>query len=143
MAAALTAAIAGVMYWAPKMTGRFAADGIGKLNVLVLLGGGVLAGVPLVVLGFATRFDGLADAADALWVLSVAGAVLLALGALLALAALVTTGRGPSVEGDAWGTGQTLEWACSSPPPTGNFGELAVVRSPEPLLDAAEPAEEA
>ena len=37
VAAVLTSAIAGLMYWAPKMTGRFAADGIGKLNVLVLL----------------------------------------------------------------------------------------------------------
>jgi len=34
-----------------------------------------------------------------------------------------------------WESGQTLEWACDSPPPTGNFGELAVVRSAEPLLD--------
>ena len=55
------------MYWAPKMTGREAADGLGKLNVLVLLGGGVLAGLPLILLGFATKFDGLADAADALY----------------------------------------------------------------------------
>ena len=143
VAAVLTAAIAGVMYWAPKMTGRMAADGIGKLNVLVLLGGGVLAGVPLIVLGFASRFDGLNDAADALHGISVAGDALLALGALLAVFALVTTSHGASVEGDAWGTGQTLEWGCPSPPPAGNFGELAVVRSPEPLLDAAEPAEEA
>ena len=143
LGAALAAASAGVMYWAPKMTGREAADGLGKLNVLVLLGGGALAGLPLVVLGFATKFDGLEDAADALWVLSAVGAALLALGALLTLLALVSTGRGASVEADPWGTGQTLEWACPSPPPAGNFGELAVVRSPEPLLDAADPAEEA
>jgi cytochrome c oxidase subunit I+III len=143
VAAVLTAAIAGLMYWAPKMTGRFAADGMGKLNVLVLFGGGVLAGLPLVLLGFATRFTGLADAADFLHVVSVAGAALLALGVLLGLVALVTTSHGPSVDADAWGTGQSLEWACPSPPPPGNFGELAVVRSPEPVLDAAEPAEEA
>jgi cytochrome c oxidase subunit 1 len=141
--AVLSAAAAGVMYWAPKMTGRYAADGIGMLNALVLLGGGVLAGVPLLVLGFAHRWTGLADAADALNVIAVVGDVLLALGVLLVLAALVTTSHGASVEADAWGTGQTLEWACPSPPPTGNFGELAVVRSPEPLLDAADTAEEA
>ena len=143
IAAVITSAIAGLMYWAPKMTGRFAADGMGKLNVLVLFGGGLLAGLPLILLGFATKFDGLADAADALHVISVAGAALLALGVLLGLVALVTTAHGPSVDADAWGTGQTLEWACPSPPPPGNFGELAVVRSPEPVLDAAEPAEEA
>lgn len=143
VAAVLAAAIAGIMYWAPKMTGRLAADGIGKINVLVMLGGGALAGLPLILLGFAAKFDGLTDAADALYGLSAAGAALLALGVLLALVALITTGHGASVEGDAWGTGQTLEWSCPSPPPPGNFGELAVVRSPEPLLDAAEHAEEA
>jgi heme/copper-type cytochrome/quinol oxidase subunit 1 len=145
VAAVLTAAIAGLMYWAPKMTGRLAADGIGKINVLVLLGGGALAGLPLIVLGFATRFDGLSSksVANACYGISAAGAALLALGVLLGLIALITTGRGASVEGDAWGTGQSLEWACPSPPPTGNFGELAVVRSPEPLLDAAELVEEA
>ena len=142
-AAALTAGIAGVMFWAPKMTGRSAADGLGKLNVLVLLGGGLLAGLPLILLGFATRFHGLNDAADAMYAISMVGDALLALGALLAVLALVSTARGASVEGDAWGTGQTLEWACPSPPPAGNFGELAVVRSPEPLLDAAEIVEEA
>lgn len=142
-AATLAGASAGVMYWAPKMTGREPADGLGKLNTLVFLGGGALAGIPLLVLGFSTRFDGLADAADALLVIAVIGDVLLALGVLLTLLALVSTQRGARVEADAWGTGQSLEWACPSPPPPGNFGELAVVRSPEPLLDAAEPAEEA
>jgi heme/copper-type cytochrome/quinol oxidase subunit 1 len=143
VAAALTAASAGVMYWAPKMTGRTPSDAYGKLNVLVLLVGGALAGLPLVVLGFATKFDSLADAADALQGVAVAGDIVLAFGLLLTLVALVSTTRGASVGADAWGTGQTLEWACPSPPPPGNFGELAVVRSPEPLLDAAEPAEEA
>ena len=143
ISAAFTAGIAGVMYWAPKMVGREAVDVLGKLNVLVLLGGGALAGLPLILLGFATKFDGLNDAADALWVVSIIGAVLLALGSLLAVLALGSTVKGPRVEADVWGTGQTLEWACPSPPPAGNFGELPLVRSPEPLLDAAEPVEEA
>jgi heme/copper-type cytochrome/quinol oxidase subunit 1 len=143
IAAVITAAVAGLMYWAPKMTGRFAADGLGKLNALVLLGGGLLAGLPLILLGFATRFDGLSGAADTLHGIAVAGSALLAIGVLLGLFALITTSHGPSVEADAWGTGQSLEWACPSPPPPGNFGELAVVRSPEPVLDAAESAEEA
>jgi heme/copper-type cytochrome/quinol oxidase subunit 1 len=143
LASVLSAGAAGVMYWAPKMTGRRPADAIGMLNVLVILGGGALAGIPLIVLGFSTKWTGIADASDALFGISVAGDALLALGALLVLAALVTTSHGASVEADAWGTGQSLEWACPSPPPPGNFGELALVRSPEPLLDAAEPVEEA
>lgn len=143
MASVLAAGAAGVMYWAPKATGRMPADGLGKLNVLVILGGGTLAGLPLIVLGFATKFDSISDASDALIGISVAGDALLALGALLVLGALVTTSHGASVDADAWGTGQSLEWACPSPPPAGNFGALALVRSPEPLLDTAEPTEEA
>ncbi len=142
-AAVLAAGVAGLMYWAPKMTGRAPAEGLGKLNVLVLLGGGVLAGLPLIVLGFATKYDGLADAADTLNGISVAGDALLALGAVITLFALLSTARGARVEDDAWGTGQTLEWSCPSPPPTGNFGELPVIVSAEPLLDASEPSEEA
>ena len=38
--------------------------------------------------------------------------------------------------------GLTLEWATTSPPPIANFGELAEVTSPEPLLDWREPETE-
>jgi len=40
---------------------------------------------------------------------------------------------------DPW-DGQTLEWATSSPAPTGNFAEVPMVASPEPLLDLKENA---
>lgn len=137
LGAALTAAVAGIGYWGPKMTGGHSVDAIGKLNVLVLLGGGALGGLSLCVLGFSTRFSGLSDARDALLVVSVIGSALLAMGALLAILGLLSGARksAPDAGNDPWGTGQTLEWACSSPPSTGNFGDLAVVRSPEPLLD--------
>lgn len=137
LAAALTLAAAGIMYWAPKITGHLPADGAGKLAVLLFLGGGALAGLPMCVLGFANRFTGLADANDLLMWLTVAGSALLALGGLVILAGLLSGARkgAPEAGSDPWGTGQTLEWACPSPPPTGNFGTLAVVRSAEPLLD--------
>ncbi len=137
IAAALSAAAAGIGYWGPKMTGGHSADGLGKLNVLVLLGGGALGGLSLCVVGFSHRFTGLDGAHDALVVVSMIGCALLALGGALALLGLLSGARkgAPEAAADAWGTGQTLEWACSSPPPTGNFGDLAVVRSPEPLLD--------
>ncbi len=135
--AALTAAIAGIGYWGPKMTGGQLADGLGKLNVLVTLGGGVLGGISLCVLGFATRFSGLSGSHDTLVVVSAIGTALFAIGSLIAIGSLLSGARkgAPEAGDNPWGTGQTLEWACSSPPPTGNFGDLAVVRSPEPLLD--------
>ena len=42
--------------------------------------------------------------------------------------------KADDVPADPWG-GQTLEWATTSPPPLGNFDELPVVTSAEPLLD--------
>jgi cytochrome c oxidase subunit 1 len=137
MAAAMAAAASGIAYWAPKMTGGRALDALGKLNMLVVLGGGVLGGLSLCVLGFATRFTGLQNANDALLVVSIIGVAMLAGTALLSLLGLLSGARrsAPEAGADPWGSGQTLEWACPSPPPTGNFGELAVVRSPEPLLD--------
>jgi len=137
LGAALAAVAAGIGYWGPKMTGGHLADGIGKLNVLVMLGGGILGGVSLCVVGFSTRFTGLSGAQDTLVVISVFGSALFAIGCVLVILGLASGARkgAPEAGDDAWGTGQTLEWACPSPPPTGNFGELAVVRSPEPLLD--------
>lgn len=137
LGAALTAAAAGIGYWGPKMTGGESVDAVGKLNVLVLLGGGALGGLSLCVIGFSTRFSGLDSARDALFVVSMIGTALLALGALLVILGLLSGARksAPEAGDNPWGSGQTLEWACASPPPTGNFGDLAVVRSPEPLLD--------
>jgi heme/copper-type cytochrome/quinol oxidase subunit 1 len=143
MATGLGAALAGIYYWAPKLRGRFANEAMAKLTVLLVLGGGALAGLPLLVLGFENRFDGLADAADALHAVAVAGDGLMALAVLVAAVAVLVGQRGDGPADDAWGTGQTLEWMTGSPPVPGNFGELDVVGSPEPLLDAAESAEEA
>ena len=143
IAAVLTSGIAGLVYWAPKFGGHRAPEPVGLVSVLVLLGGGVLAGLPLIVLGFSTKFTALADAADLLQYVAIAGDALLALGAVLGLLALASTFRGEAADSDAWGTGQTLEWMCSSPPVAGDFAELVTVTSAEPLLDAAAGSQEA
>jgi heme/copper-type cytochrome/quinol oxidase subunit 1 len=143
LAAVLSGGVAGVIYWAPKFTGRFAKEPVGLLCVLVLLGGGVLAGLPFVALGFSTKFTGLDSASDALQYVAVIGDALLALGAVLGLLALGSAMRGAGAAADAWGTGQTLEWMCSSPPAPADFSELVTVMSAEPLLDAAAGTQEA
>lgn len=137
VAAALSSGIAGTMYWAPKFSGRFAPEPLGLLAILVALGGGVLAGLPWVVLGFANRFTGLDSASDALQYVSLVGDALIAAAAVLGLLALVGSFRGESAGSDAWGSGQTLEWMCSSPPAPDDFADLVTVTSAEPLLDAA------
>ena len=137
--AATVAAGGALAYWAPKIWGRSANNGIALLAVLASFSGAVVGGVALVVNGFQVRLDGLADASDFLNGVAVAGVALLALGVLLAIVSLL--GRGPAAGDDPW-QGQTLEWATTSPPPVGNFGTLPPVTSAEPLLDQREPAPE-
>ena len=45
------------------------------------------------------------------------------------------------IAGDNPWDGQTLEWACSSPPPDHNFESLPPIRSERPLWDANHPDE--
>jgi cytochrome c oxidase subunit 1 len=136
LGAALTGSLAGLFFWAPKIWGRFAKDGLAKLSSLAAFGGVLIAGLALCAAGFGNRWEPLADASDALHGIAAAGAALVVVAVLLAVGALLTGAR-DDVADDAWGTGQTLEWMTASPPPVGNFGALAEVTSPEPALDAA------
>ena len=45
------------------------------------------------------------------------------------------------IAGDNPWDGQTLEWACSSPPPDHNFEALPPIRSERPVWDANHPDE--
>jgi heme/copper-type cytochrome/quinol oxidase subunit 1 len=146
VAAVTAGAVAGLVYWASKLSGGAARGPLAGLAALAALGGGVLWGLALVLAGLGARVSALADATDTLLVVAAVGAVLVAGGIALAGVALATAGRGPS-DDDPWGTGQSLEWATASPPATGNFVEVPVVASPEPLVDlrggtASELAEE-
>jgi heme/copper-type cytochrome/quinol oxidase subunit 1 len=137
--AAAIAALGGLVYWSPKLFGRFANDGLAKLAALVALVGALVAGLPLMVFGFALKADALADSGQFLNGLSAVGAGVLAVAVLLVVVALIMGSKGDAPADDAWGVGQTLEWATGSPPPPGNFGQLERVSSPEPLLDIADP----
>jgi cytochrome c oxidase subunit I len=142
-AGAFAGALAGVYLWGPKIAGKKHADGVGSLLALLVLVGGLLAGTPLLLLGFANRTESLADSANVMFTAAAAGTAVLAFVALVALVVSIASRVGAlstdaTVDADAWGFGQTLEWAAASPPDPGNFGELAHVTSPEPLLDLAE-----
>lgn len=133
LAAVAAAALGAAAWWAPKISGDQLPMGLGILGALAALGGGVLWGLGLVLAGASARFSGLEGALDALVVIAAVGMVFVAgaliLGGLGLLAARGTT------EDDPWGTGQTLEWATTSPPAVGNFEEVPAVTSAEPLCD--------
>ncbi len=142
--ASITAAVAGIWFWAVKLEGRPLSAGLGRLAIVDLVLGALLLGAADVVSGFfdadvlqlAVPDDEIVEVLD---VVAVVGGVLVALGALGVLAAVARSMLGSAGEADAdpW-SGHTLEWATTSPPPPGNFPEPpAKVVSEAPLLDAA------
>ncbi|HVN51825.1 MAG TPA: cbb3-type cytochrome c oxidase subunit I [Acidimicrobiales bacterium] len=132
-------ALGGVLYWAPKLFGRLANDGVAKLAALVGVVGGLVAGIPLLVYGFGLKSSSIIDSAHFLNGTSALGSALVAAAVVLVLVALVMGRR--DVGADAWGRGQTLEWTVASPAPAGGFGPLDRVVSPEPALDRADAVE--
>ena len=141
VAAATLASLGGLIHWAPKIFGRFAAEGLAKLAAVVALVGGLLAGLPLMVVGFSVKFDGLTGAAKALQGISAFGLVLMFVAIAAVVIGLLTGDGDNKPEADAWGRGQTLEWIAASPPTAADFYALDPVRSAEPLLDINEAQE--
>ena len=136
---AVAAAVAGIWFWAPKISGRELSVSMGRLVMLDIVVGAVLLGGADFVSGFleapafAHRIPSNAsplvaapsnqDLVEVMNVVGAIGAVLIALGVLGVVAALAKAMRSnEEVDDNPYG-GQTLEWATSSPPLPGNFSE--------------------
>ena len=103
--------------------------------MLDFIGAGVLMGAAHLLIGF--DFDSGLNETMA-WIVFV-GAILAVLGAVGVVASVVSARRSGADAGDDPWHGHTLEWATTTPVPSGNFvGPLARVTSEAPLLDAAE-----
>lgn len=137
VAAVAAGSVAAASWWASKVGGGTLPAPLGNLGLLAGLGGGMLWGIALLLAGASARFTGLEGAVDTLIVAAVVGVALVA-GAV-ALTGLGLLGARGTQEPDPWGTGQTLEWLTDSPPASGNFAEVPVVASAEPLVDARGP----
>ena len=148
--AAAIAALGGVVYWAPKIVGRQLHEAGARAVALLLLVGTVLWSLPDAISGLLGQpgVPGLvptdnADAIKALDVVSAVGGGGLALGVAAFVALLVRSTRSQDLPGDDPWSGHTLEWATSSPPPTGNFASLPALTSEAPLYDARHQPQEA
>src|SRR5947209_8427926 len=139
--------IAALYYWAPKLWGRHLNAGVGALQLLAVLGGVLLAFVPLLIVGAqgmhrrATTYS--ADSWGTANLVSTIGSYLLAFGiALFVLNVVVSVvlKRGKVATDDPWDA-DTLEWATTSPPPAHNFESLPEIRSDRPLHDLRVAAE--
>jgi cytochrome c oxidase subunit 1 len=138
------AAFAGIYYWYPKMTGRMLSETLGKLSFIVMFIGFNLTFFPqhdLGLRGMPRRIEtyGSQYGWNFLNMLSSIGAYILAAGVLITVWNLFHSYRNGAIAGDNPWDGQTLEWACSSPPSDHNFESLPPIRSERPLWDANHP----
>jgi len=141
IAGTVFAALAGIYYWFPKMTGRFLSDRLGKVQFWFTAVGFALTFFPMYalgVLGMPRRVYTYSE--DVAWadlnLLSTIGGYLLAAGFLILFVNIFASLRSGERAGDNPWRAWTLEWATSSPPPHGNFARLPEVRSDRPLYDA-------
>ena len=125
-------ALAGYNYWFPKAFGFTLDERWGKASFWCWIIGFYLAFMPLYVLGMrgmTRRLQNIADPSwrPLLWVAEL-GAIIIFLGIVCQLVQIYVSIRTREsrrdLTGDPWGTGRTLEWATSSPPPAYNFAVL-------------------
>ncbi|MDQ2726800.1 MAG: cytochrome c oxidase subunit I [Actinomycetota bacterium] len=135
---------AGIYYWYPKFTGRKLHEGWGKISFVLIFVGVNLCFFPQHDLGLRgmQRRIAIYDANEGwnfLNLLSSIGAYITGLGVLATVWNLFASYRKGEIAGDNPWDGQTLEWACSSPPAEHNFESLPPIRSERPLWDAMHP----
>ena len=140
---ALFGIFGGITYWFPKIAGFRLHEGIGKAAFWCWLIGFYLAFVPLYVLGLMgapRRLDNydLSHGWQPLFIVAMAGGMLIGLGIMLQLLQIVVSIRmrkelKENVV-DPW-DGRTLEWATHTPVPVYNFAVLPPVPSRDPYWD--------
>ena len=140
VAGAVSAAMAALYYWFPKMTGRMLDERLGKLSFWLQFVGFLgtfliqhslgLSGMPRRIYTYAS---------DAGWgpenLISTVGAYVLGIGVVITVVNVAwSLRRGRRAGPDPW-RGNTLEWFTPSPPPPHNFDVIPRVRSVEPMRD--------
>jgi len=122
--AVLTAFLAGVHYWWPKMTGKMYDERRGRIAALLVFVGFNLTFVPQFLAGLRgmpRRYATFAEQYTSLNRASTIGAFMLGTGLAVTLWYLIESlWRGRKAPANPWG-GTTLEWFSTSPPPHHNF----------------------
>ncbi|HET9655971.1 MAG TPA: cytochrome c oxidase subunit I [Kineosporiaceae bacterium] len=136
----------GLYYWWPKLTGRMLNERLGKVHFwLTFLGfhATFLVMHWLGVAGMSRRYaDYLPeDGFTTLNHIATAGSLVLGLSTIPFVWNVFHTWlRAPLVTvDDPWGSGSSLEWATSCPPPRHNFTTLPRIRSERPAWDLHHP----
>ncbi|MBF6629998.1 MAG: cytochrome o ubiquinol oxidase subunit I [Comamonas sp.] len=127
--------LAGINYWFPKAFGYKLNEFWGKVSFWCWLVGFWVAFTPLYILGLmgvtrrVNHFDD--QSLQIYFVIAAVGVAIIAAGVGAFLLQLVVSyfqrDQLRDNNGDSWGSGRTLEWATSSPPPVYNFAKTPVV----------------
>jgi len=136
MGGVLTALLAGLHWWWPKMTGRMYRQGLGRFSAALYAIGLNMAFIPQIIQGVAGVPRGVfthqAGLATAEWV-SLVGMWVMITGLVLVVSNLFgSLFDGPEAPADPWGAA-TLEWRTDSPPPARNFA-AAVSAGDDPYV---------
>ncbi len=137
----LSAYLAGLHFWWPKMTGKMYSEAWGKVAALILFIGFNLTFFPQFLLGMwgmHRRYHAYPPEMQFLNIMSSAGATVLAIGFLLPVLYLTWSLKyGPAASDNPFGaTG--LEWQTPSPPPLENFAKIPIVTTGPYAYDAVE-----
>ncbi len=120
----ITAYLAAIHYWFPKVTGRMYPERLGLLSALVVFFGFLVTFVPQFLLGnegMPRRYHNYPAAFQPLHIVSTCGAYMLASGLLLTLGYLGWALRyGERASRNPWGSAG-FEWRTPSPPPAHNY----------------------
>jgi cytochrome c oxidase subunit 1 len=126
----VTAFMAGLHYWWPKITGRLYPEKLGQLAALIMFIGFNLTFFPQFILGYLgmpRRVHDYAPEFQVYNVLSTAGASILGIAYLLPLVYLIWSLRHGKKAGPNPWQAAGLEWKTPSPPPKHNFEQPPVV----------------
>jgi len=126
----VSAVMAGLHFWWPKITGRMYPESLGRMAAIILFIGFNLTFFPqfiLGVLGMPRRYHSYPPEFQVLNVLSTAGASILALGYLLPTIYLRWSLKYGAISGANPWRAAGLEWTVQSPPPVENFSETPIV----------------
>ena len=140
----LSAFLAGIHYWWPKITGRMYSELWGRIGALLVFVGFNLTFFPQFALGSRGMPRRYYDYGEMLaehpefygyHFLSTLGSFLLGIALLIVMIYLIASlFNGRRAVANPWG-GATLEWQCSSPPPHDNFPVQPHVGDPYAVRD--------
>ncbi len=126
----VSAYMAGLHFWWPKITGRMYPESLGRLAATILFIGFNITFFPQFILGYLgmpRRYHAYPAEFQVLNVLSTAGASILAVGYLLPIIYLLWSLKYGKIAGPNPWRASGLEWQTQSPPLTENFREMPTV----------------